>query len=471
MEIVYNPMEITYEEIEEEKRKVRLLICNSSDEILVANYNGIYMIPGGTLEENEILDKAIKKALRREIKEEVGIDINGRSIKHFHTIMHYQENYPKVNGKVVNRLVTTDYYKAKIDIDLDAVESNLTDREKEGDFHLEWIDKHKLQKKLVTILSDNPRSEFFHDELRIILEIYLLNIDMALIRKNTEKLKKKNAKYIDMHMHTVYSDGDLEPSKLIENAVNNNIGTISITDHDSILAYNMLYNDKNIEKGIVKLIPGIELSAKVNKGRMHILGYNFDLKNKELNAKLNNLKNNRIYKIIALLNQIKIDYGITFDKEDISNLFNKKGNLGRPDIAKLCVKYGFSSDVQDAFDKYLIDAYQKTRINDSGLSYEECIKLIKDAGGISILAHPNQLLMNDDELEELLKKLIDCGLDGIEVYHSSHTKEDEEKYLALAEKYNLLVSAGSDYHGESVKPNIELGSCKVKKLSILDKIT
>ena len=142
MEIVYNPMEITYEEIDEEKRKVRLLICNSSDEILVAHYNGIYMLPGGSLEENEKFDKAIRKALRREIKEEVGIDINGRSIKHFHTIMHYQENYPKVNGKVVNRLVTTDYYVTKMDIDLDAVESNLTDREKEGDFYLEWIDKH-----------------------------------------------------------------------------------------------------------------------------------------------------------------------------------------------------------------------------------------------------------------------------------------------------------------------------------------
>lgn len=467
----YNPTELLDEEINEEKRKVRLLICNSNDEILVAHYNGIYMLPGGTLEEDEKFDKAVKKALRREIKEEVGIDINGKPIKYFHAIKHYQENYPKVNGKVVNRLVTTTYYETKMDINLDAVESNLTDREKEGDFHLEWIDKYKLRDIVITTLSDNPRSEFFHDEFRIILGRYLRLHDFDLIEKNVAKRKKKNAKYVDMHMHTVYSDGDLEPNELIEKAVDSKIGTISITDHDTLLAYQNLNSDINVQKGLVKLIPGIELSAKIDKGRMHILGYNFDLDNKELNEKTKELRTNSFYSVLGIINQMRIDYGICFDADDIRDIFNKKGNVGRPDIAKLCIKYGYANSVQDAFDKYLIEVYQKTRVTNKGIPYEECIKLIKNAGGISVLAHPNQLLVDDEELEEILQKLIACGLDGIEVYHSSHSKEEIEKYLALAKKYNLLISSGSDYHGKSVKPEIELGACKVKKLSILDKIT
>lgn len=469
----YNPTELLYKEINEEKRKVRLLICNSNDEILVAHYNGIYMLPGGTLEENEIFDNAIKKALRREIKEEVGVDIATIPLKHLDTIKHYQERYPKVNGEVVNRIVTTDYYKTKMDIDLDDIESNLTDREKEGGFYLEWINKYKLRDLLINGSFDNPRSEFFHDELRIILSIYLHMHDFDLIDKNYEKLKKKKAKYVDMHTHTVYSDGEFEPRDLIEKALNNNIGTISITDHDNILAYSTLKDDENIKKGLIKLIPGIELSAKVPKGRMHILGYNIDLENDALNNKMTDLRNNSFYYIIALLNQIKIDYDIMFDYRDIKELFNKRGNIGRPDLAKLLVKYGLACNVQDAFNRYLIPAYEKTRGKTKGLPYEECIKLIKEAGGISVLAHPNQLLMDDVELEDTLKNMIECGLDGIEVYHSCHTKEETEKYLELAEKYNLLISGGSDYHGSIVKPDIEIGQTsngKIKILSLLDKI-
>lgn len=469
----YNPTELLYKEINEEKRKVRLLVCNSNDEILVAHYNGIYMLPGGTLEENERFDKAIKKALRREIKEEIGIDIEGKPIKYFETIDYWQDNYPKVNGEVVNRIVTTDYYKTKMDIDLSLVKNNLSEREKEGKFRLEWINKYKLRDLLINGSFDNPRSEFFHDELRLILSKYLWLHDFDLIDKNVEKRKKKNAKYVDMHLHTVYSDGELEPSDLIKKAVENNIGTISITDHDNILAYDTLKDDENIKKGLVKLIPGIELSAKVPKGRMHILGYNIDLENGALNSKMTDLRNNSFYYIIALLNQIKIDYDIIFDYTDIKELFNKRGNIGRPDLAKLLVKYGLACNVQDAFDRYLIPAYEKTRGKTKGLPYNECIKLIKDAGGISVLAHPNQLLMEDEELEETIKNMIDCGLDGIEVYHSCHTKEETEKYLELAEKYNLLISGGSDYHGSIVKPDIEIGQTsngKIKTLSLLDKI-
>ena len=282
-----------------------------------------------------------------------------------------------------------------------------------------------------------------------------------------------NNKYIDMHTHSIYSDGELEVDELIRRAFDNNVGILSITDHDTLLGIKKVRNCYNYKE--IDIINGIELSAKVDKGRMHILGYDFDINNKQLNEKMDELKVNSIYAIIACLNQIKIDYNIRFKEDEIKDIINRRGNIGRPLVAKLIVKYGLAKSVDEAFDLYLTPAYSKTRINNKGIKDRECIDLIKGANGLSVLAHPNQLLMDDGELEETLKKLISYGLDGIEVYHSGHSPEEVEKYLNLANKYNLLISAGSDYHGINVKPDIEIGrgyndNVKVKKLSLVDEI-
>lgn len=287
---------------------------------------------------------------------------------------------------------------------------------------------------------------------------------------------KKDEKVIDMHTHTNCSDGDLAPRELITLAVEKGISTLSITDHDTIEGIKQIdkYDSLIVNSGI-KIINGIELSAKVPKGRMHILGYDIDLENKTLNKKMSVLKDNSINYVLSIIKQIKSDYNIVFSHEDIKNLINSNHNLGRPDIAKLCVKYGYAENVQDAFDRYLIEAYNKTRQNGKGLVYQECLELISNSGGIPVLAHPNSLELNEKEFLILLKEMINCGLKGIEVYHSSHTKEEMQYYLEIANRYNLLVSGGSDYHGKTVKPDIELGSgknnnLKIKKLSLLDKI-
>ena len=175
------------------------------------------------------------------------------------------------------------------------------------------------------------------------------------------------------------------------------------------------------------------------------------------------------------MEQIKRDYGIVFGYSDIKELVNSNHNLGRPDLAKLCVKYGYASSIQDAFNKYLIEAYNKTRSTSKGLSYQECIELILQSKGIPILAHPKSLELPEKEFLILLKEMINSGLKGIEVYHSSHTKEEIKYYLEIANRYDLLISGGSDYHGKTIKPDIELGTGKnngirIKKLSLLDKL-
>lgn len=286
------------------------------------------------------------------------------------------------------------------------------------------------------------------------------------IINNTENL-------IDLHTHTIFSDGDLEPNELIKLAISKNISTIAITDHDTVNGVQNI--NYSLFKDKINVIPGIELSSKVPKGQMHILGLNIDIYNEKLNNKLNEIKNINIYSVLAILLQIRKDYNISFTYQEIQELINTKHNIGRPDIAKLCVKNGYATSVKDAFNKYLIDAFNKTRTHSKGLPYFECLKLITHSGGIPILAHPKSLELSDKELLCLLKDMINCGLKGIEVYHSTHTKEESLRFLEIANKLNLLVSGGSDFHGISVKPDVELGTginnnIKIKQLSVLDEI-
>ena len=274
-------------------------------------------------------------------------------------------------------------------------------------------------------------------------------------------------KLIDLHAHTIYSDGDLTPDELIKKAIDNNVGTLSITDHDNVLAYKNITNTNGI-----KIIQGVELSAKVDKGRMHILGYGIDVDNKNLNKELNELKEKNIEAILMIVDILKKE-GVVISDKDISLIINRVGDVGRPDLARLLVDYGYAVDVEDAFQKYLIDANEKIKHIKKLLTIEECINLIKESNGVPVLAHPVSLKQNYKELKETLKILKEIGLMGIEVFHSSHSIEDQIQFLDLAFQYDLLYSGGSDYHGPIVKPGIELGTgyqknlC-IKKLSVLD---
>ncbi|MDO4376917.1 MAG: PHP domain-containing protein [bacterium] len=293
---------------------------------------------------------------------------------------------------------------------------------------------------------------------------------------NIIKPYRESDKIIDLHTHTNYSDGDLSPYELIRLAIEKRVGILGITDHDTLDGIKQIdkTNSLIVDSGI-QIIDGVELSAKVSKGRMHILGYDIDINNVNINKEMEKIKDNSINSVLSIMEQIKRDYGIVFGYSDIKELVNSNHNLGRPDLAKLCIKYGYASSIQDAFNKYLIEAYNKTRSTSKGLSYQECIELILQSKGIPILAHPKSLELPEKEFLILLKEMINSGLKGIEVYHSSHTEEEIKYYLEIANKYDLLISGGSDYHGKTIKPDIELGTGKnngirIKKLSLLDKL-
>lgn len=280
-------------------------------------------------------------------------------------------------------------------------------------------------------------------------------------------------KLMDMHIHTTCSDGDKTPSEIYEMVKEKNISTFSITDHDSIIGTKQL-NDMDIND--ITFINGVEISTKVDKGELHILGYDMDLTNKKLNDKLNELLLNSHKNLRKVLNQLLLDNPhIIFDDEDIERIFKLQRVVNRVDLARLLIKYNYCSNNQEAFNKYLVDAHNKVRKENMSLNYNEVIDLILSSGGIPVLAHNKTLKLTNEELDSFVRKLVDCGLMGIEAYHSIFNEDDINNSLELASRYNLLISGGSDYHGKSVKPKVELGTgiennLKIKQLSLVDYI-
>lgn len=258
---------------------------------------------------------------------------------------------------------------------------------------------------------------------------------------------------IDLHTHSTHSDGTKTPEELIELAKKNKINVFAITDHDDIEGSKKLI--KTPHDGIT-IYSGVELNAKVAKGQMHILGYNIDLNNKELNKKLKQLKENSKKNIMLYINQLKEDFNITLPKKDIEELLNREGNIGRPQLALILIKYGHCQTVKEAFDKYLFD--DKVRNHKLWITKEECLSLINNSGGIAVLAHPFTLKLTNEELHQEIENLVKLGLKGIEIIHSNSNEEQRAYYKELAKEFNLITTGGTDYHGPEVKPNIELGS-------------
>ena len=258
---------------------------------------------------------------------------------------------------------------------------------------------------------------------------------------------------IDLHSHSVHSDGTLTPKELLNLAKQNNIEVFAITDHDDIEGSKKLIREEHYG---MTLYSGVELNARIDKGQMHILGYNIDLENEALNKKLKELKQHSINNIKLYIKQLKDDFNIILPQDDIDSLLNREGNIGRPQLALILVKYGYCSSVKEAFDKYLMD--DKVRHIKLWITKEECINLINNAGGIPVLAHPFTLKMTNEELKKELEYLVSIGLKGIEIIHSKSNEEQRNYYKELAKEFNLITTGGTDFHGKEVKPDIELGT-------------
>ena len=443
-EVVNNKDNLSLENMNKIVTKVRGIIIDNENNIILEKYADMYMLPGGKVDDKE--DEII--SLKRELKEELGLDLLNHEITPYLKTISFYKDYPYTTK--INKLNKITYYIINTDSKIDTSRQRLTSREIEGNFSIQKININEVEEVVSSYQSSNPRYSYFKDELLQAIKEY------------------KSLRKIDMHIHTTYSDGTLTPDEVITEAMNNNLQAIAITDHDTVKGLKNI----NLKYKNLKVINGIELSAKSSKGRMHILGYGINIYDENLNNKLDEIKTHNINHIISLLEQLKKDYDIVFSYDDLIELFNQNHNLGRPDLARLCVKNNLAVSIQDAFDKYLIEANEKIRGLNKRLTYKECLKLIRDAGGISVLAHPYTLELNEEEFETLLIDMINYGLQGLEIYHSYQSREQREIYYNLAKKYNLFITGGTDFHGDN-KPDVSIGSgknnnVKVKKLNILN---
>ena len=260
---------------------------------------------------------------------------------------------------------------------------------------------------------------------------------------------------IDLHLHTTASDGSDTPSELIAKAKEAGLEVISITDHDTLagsaLAVSLPFDG-------VKVITGIEFScctAGEDGFDCHILGYGFDPEDETLLAAIRHGREMRLFKLGARLKYLKEHFGIEFSDEEIAWL-HSLNSVARPHLAMLIIKRGLATDVADAFDKYLkVGGFPDDRID-----AEEAIKAILAARGIPVYAHPlggeREARISREEVRRRATILKSMGLMGLECLYSRYSREDAELLISLAEENGLLVSGGSDYHGEN--KTVVLGS-------------
>jgi len=263
---------------------------------------------------------------------------------------------------------------------------------------------------------------------------------------------------IDLHIHSTASDGTLTPSEILALAETLSPGAISLTDHDAVDG-----NRDLLRTGIphsIGFLTGIEISAEPPSlypvfGSFHILGYGFNIEDKALNQTLITLQDarkNRNPQIIRKLNTL----GIKVDLNHVEQ-FSGKCRLGRPHIAGYLVYEGYVGSIDEAFDKYLGKG-KAAYVEKFRISCQEAIKLILDAGGLPVLAHPYLLQLGKGVVfEELIGELKSMGLKGIEIYYPEHPPESVRFYAQVAKENNLIITGGTDFHGD-IKPEIKLGS-------------
>lgn len=265
-------------------------------------------------------------------------------------------------------------------------------------------------------------------------------------------------RFADLHLHTVFSDGTYTPQELILEAARQGLSAIAVVDHDTVAG--LMPATEAAKSENIEIIPGIELSAEYDGLEVHVLGYLIDYRHKGLLEKLNFLKQNRIERIYKITDKLKA-IGVNLEAQEIFDIA-KQGTVGRLHVARAMVSRGCVGSAQEAFRRYIGDkcpAY----VCGFRFSPAEAIRLIKDVGGIPVLAHPYTL-----NRDELIPQFVDYGLMGLEVYYPEHTQSMVNFYLGLTRKFNLLATGGSDCHGNA-KPEAKIGLVKIP-YELVDKL-
>ncbi|MSO44714.1 MAG: PHP domain-containing protein [Thermoleophilia bacterium] len=246
---------------------------------------------------------------------------------------------------------------------------------------------------------------------------------------------------LDLHAHTNRSDGSHDPADLVEYAATRAVAVLAITDHDTMAG---------VPEGVaagrtvgVRVIPGIELSVQLPHGSMHLLGYFPDEAPEPLHGRLDEFATRRAHRARTIVDRLN-DHGVPLDWQDV--LDGARGALlGRPHIAEALVRAGHVASRREAFDIWLGDG-RPANTDSDGIDPDDAVALIIESGGAPVLAHPATLALDDPHLDPFIGRLAAAGMVGIEVHRPEHTADQFARFAALARKWRLIPSGGSDYH-------------------------
>lgn len=275
--------------------------------------------------------------------------------------------------------------------------------------------------------------------------------------------------FVDLHCHSTASDGTLPPVAVVQLAVRNGLSAIALTDHDTIGGVAQAAAEARATG--LDFLAGIEISAEYpSPGTMHILGYGVDPASStltELTRQLIQGRDNRNPRIVAKLNEMGMSVSMAEWEAEA-----KGGVLGRPQLAAILLRKGYVTSIKQAFDNY-IGQGAPAYADKERFSPGRALEMIRESGGLPVLAHAIQLRTeNDAQLNRVVKDLVDLGLAGIEVIHSDHDDAWIAKCGALADRYGLLKTGGSDYHGSN-KKDINLGTARGRRIprEMFDRLT
>jgi predicted metal-dependent phosphoesterase TrpH len=268
---------------------------------------------------------------------------------------------------------------------------------------------------------------------------------------------------VDLHLHSTASDGTLSPQELVALALERGLRYIALTDHDSTEGIDAAL--AAAEGTGLSVIPGVELNTDVPAGEAHVLGYYLDHHDRELQRLLTGRRQARLARGLEMVRKLQ-GLGLEISWERVQELAGAAGGgaVGRPHVAQALLERGYVQSIQEAFDRY-IGRGGPAYVPYEKFEPEEAVRVIRRAGGVPVLAHPTSF----PDYQTMLPRLLAVGLAGLECYYGTYTAAEVQALLELAERYGLVATGGSDFHGQETGFSTTLGGTFVP-ISVIERL-
>lgn len=254
----------------------------------------------------------------------------------------------------------------------------------------------------------------------------------------------------DLHVHSTASDGTLTASELVSLALSRGLSVLAIADHDSVAGVPAALSEA--QSTSLTVVPAVELSSVEGTRDVHVLGYYIRHDDPNLHEHLNDLRDARLRRAMAMVDQLS-DAGFKLEMSDVLDIAGQ-GSVGRAHVARALVRAGHAESIRDAFNR-LIGRGRDFYVRQDVRPPKDVIATIIAAGGLPVLAHPGV-----NGLDDLIPALVEAGLGGIEAFHADHSAEQRAHYAEVARSLDMLVTGGSDFHGEGA-PNPDVGTVAI----------